>query len=118
MANPLAAQKAQSRTLIRLPRVERITGRGRSQIYRGVVDGTFPRPVRIGARAVAWIEAEVQQWINDRIAERDARTKQGDAVSTGAAHAAPNTSAVGATVGAKRFVPTVPTRADTVAPSQ
>lgn len=61
-----------SRVLIRLPRVRKDTGLGRSSIYEGVAAGTFPKPVRIGARAVAWVESEVNEWVAQRIAARDA----------------------------------------------
>jgi prophage regulatory protein len=36
-----------------------------------MADDTFPRPVSLGSRAVAWIESEVQDWILERIEERD-----------------------------------------------
>ena len=52
--------------LIRRPEVEQITGKSRSGIYEGIADGTFPRPVRIGARAVAWRESDIQNWIDQR----------------------------------------------------
>jgi predicted DNA-binding transcriptional regulator AlpA len=35
--------------------------------------GNFPRPVRISARSVGWPENEIDDFIADRIAERDAR---------------------------------------------
>ena len=41
-------------------------------LHRKVKDGTFPAPVKIGARAVAWVTAEVAEWEAQRIAERDA----------------------------------------------
>jgi len=57
--------------LLRRPEVERATGLSRSRIYQLMDDGKFPRPVEIGPRAVAWVEAEVAEWNNARIAERD-----------------------------------------------
>lgn len=45
----------------------------KAQIWRKVKDGSFPKPVRLGANRVAFIQAEIQQWIKDRIAERDAK---------------------------------------------
>ncbi|WP_416383206.1 helix-turn-helix transcriptional regulator [Marinobacter sp. F4218] len=53
--------------MLRRPEVESITGRSRSAIYEGIANGTFPRPVRIGARAVAWPESVIRQWIADRM---------------------------------------------------
>lgn len=42
-------------------------------LHRKVKEGTFPAPVKIGARAVAWITTEVEEWERRVIAERDAR---------------------------------------------
>lgn len=58
-------------TLMKLPEVEARTGKKRSAIYAEISAGTFPAPVKIGARASAWVAAEIQDWIDSRIAERD-----------------------------------------------
>ena len=58
-------------TLLRLPEVRARTGLSRTAIYDGVAMGYFPHPVKIGRRASAWIEAEIEAWIADRIASRD-----------------------------------------------
>ncbi|MEY2735275.1 MAG: hypothetical protein RLZ58_684 [Pseudomonadota bacterium] len=52
--------------LLRLPEVSARVGLRRSALYAAVQAGTFPPPVRIGKRAVAWPESEVQAWIEDR----------------------------------------------------
>jgi prophage regulatory protein len=54
-------------TILRLPEVKRSTGLSRSTIYLRVAEGTFPRPVSLGGRAVGWLEAEVQDWLQRRI---------------------------------------------------
>ncbi|EJQ0105560.1 AlpA family phage regulatory protein, partial [Shigella flexneri] len=36
-------------------------------IYRLISLGRFPKPVKIGPRSVAFIESEVDEWINQRI---------------------------------------------------
>lgn len=56
-------------TLIKRPEVRRRTTLSDSALYRLMDDGDFPRPVRPNpsGRAVAWVEAEVEQWIADRI---------------------------------------------------
>lgn len=54
-------------TILRLPEVKRSTGLSRSTIYLRVAEGTFPKPVRLGGRAVGWLEAEVQDWLQRRI---------------------------------------------------
>jgi prophage regulatory protein len=65
---------------IRLPEVMSRTGYGRTSIYRKMEDGSFPKSLKLGgppkdpnefdSRAVAWIEDEVDQWVEDRIDER------------------------------------------------
>ena len=45
---------------LKLPEVRIRTGKSRSSIYQGVNDGTFPKPIKIGPRAVGWIEAEIE----------------------------------------------------------
>ena len=55
---------------LRLPEVQARTGLSRSTIYVRVEQGTFPRPVSLGSRAVGWIEAEVEAWMRQRVAER------------------------------------------------
>ena len=69
--------------LIRLPEVLSRTGYGRTTIYRKMEDGSFPRSVKLGgpledpeafdSRAVAWIEHEVDQWIESMIEENELR---------------------------------------------
>jgi prophage regulatory protein len=53
--------------LLRLEAVKEITGLSRSTIY---ADPGFPRPVKIGERAVAWVEDEIKEWVDERIAMR------------------------------------------------
>ncbi len=44
----------------------------RAHIYRLIKDGKFPKPVRLGENRVAFVADEIDAWINERIAERDA----------------------------------------------
>jgi prophage regulatory protein len=64
-----------SRALVleRLPQVKARTGLSRSEIYRRIAIGDFPAPVKLGQRASAWSKHEVDAWISQRIAERDAK---------------------------------------------
>ena len=57
--------------LIKLNEVKQDTGLSRSSIYRLVKNGDFPKPVKLGERASAWLESEVNNWIADRIEQRD-----------------------------------------------
>lgn len=51
---------------LRMPAVMRMTGLGRSTIYRMVADKRFPGPVRLGPRAVAWRRTDLEQWSDAR----------------------------------------------------
>lgn len=51
---------------LRLPTVMRVTGLGRSTIYRLMADQKFPCPVRLGPRAVAWRRCDIEAWSDDR----------------------------------------------------
>jgi len=53
--------------ILRLPAVKERTGLSRSTIYLRISEGSFPAPVSLGGRAVGWIEAEIQGWVEDRI---------------------------------------------------
>ena len=48
------------------------SGFSRWWIRQSVIEGKFPRPVPTGGRSTKFVAHEVDQWINDRIAERDA----------------------------------------------
>jgi prophage regulatory protein len=56
--------------MLRLRQVREKTGMSQSCIYRAMSDAGFPRPARIGARAVAWLESEVDEWLTARLAKR------------------------------------------------
>ena len=51
---------------VRLKETIRITNFSRSSIYRGIRDGSFPIPVRIGERAIAFKIKELEKWIESR----------------------------------------------------
>lgn len=51
---------------LRMPHVVRMTGLGRSTIYRMIAEKTFPPPVRLGMRAVAWRRSDLDRWSETR----------------------------------------------------
>lgn len=53
----------QNTRLIRLPEVMNKTGYGKAWIYRLINEGLFPKPIKIGTRAIAFIESEIDEWI-------------------------------------------------------
>lgn len=57
--------------LIKLPEVIKNTGFSKSHIYDQVKKGNFPKQVNLTAGSSAWVESEVDEWIADKIAERD-----------------------------------------------
>lgn len=58
-----------SQSLIRLPEVQRRTSYSKAWIYRLMSQGKFPASVKIGSRAIAFVESEIDEWISQRIAE-------------------------------------------------
>lgn len=53
--------------LIRLPEVMNRVSLSRTSIYNRMNDGTFPKPVKLGPRAIAWQESSIDEWISDCI---------------------------------------------------
>ena len=54
-------------TMLRLPTVKERVSLGRSSIYAAIKRGTFPAPVRLSERAVAWVESDIDAWLASRI---------------------------------------------------
>ena len=52
--------------LMRREQVEQRTGLARTTIYRKMRDGSFPQPIRVGARAVRWPCSEIEAWLAAR----------------------------------------------------
>jgi prophage regulatory protein len=52
---------------LRLPKVKAITGLSKSSLYELIRANSFPAPVRLGPRIVAWVTSEVKQWAAERI---------------------------------------------------
>lgn len=72
----MAAQIQSAITILRRKQVEARTGLSRSTIYSklkdnpkrpGDYDPTFPKPISVGAKAVGWIEAEINAWLTAQI---------------------------------------------------
>jgi len=52
---------------LRLPKVKAVTGLSKSSLYDLIRANSFPAPVHLGARTVAWVASEVKQWAAERI---------------------------------------------------
>ena len=57
--------------LMKIKEVMDCTGLGRSTLYNYISEELFPKPVSLGTRSVAWVESEVEEWILEKIAQRD-----------------------------------------------
>jgi len=57
--------KEVARRILRLKEVIRLTGLSKSSIYKRIEEGTLPRQVRLGGRAVGWWEHEIQEWLTN-----------------------------------------------------
>lgn len=56
--------------MLRLPAVKHTTGLGRTTIYEMAKSGTFPKPVKISARAVGWSSQAIQDWLTQRLGQQ------------------------------------------------
>ena len=65
------ASKPTGLRYLRLRDVCERVGVGPSTIYKMMATGAFPRQVKLSVRTAAWIESEVEAFMNARIAERD-----------------------------------------------
>jgi len=64
--------------LERMNEVTKRTGLARATIYRRMGEGTFPQPVKLGARAIAWRSSDVDAWI-ESLPEINSMEHDGDA---------------------------------------
>lgn len=62
---------ATQRRLIKISEVQSKVAKNRSWIYAQIQAGAFPKQVSLGRGSVAWVESEIDAWIDARIEERD-----------------------------------------------
>ena len=51
--------------ILRRTQVEQIIGLSRSTIYSMMSHGLFPKPIRLGQRAVGWRQSVIMEWLNE-----------------------------------------------------
>ena len=56
------------RSIVRLDGVRFQTGLSKSTIYDKIKEGTFPKPLKLGARAVGWLQSDINAWIDRCVA--------------------------------------------------
>lgn len=54
-------------TILRRKQVQERTGLSRSTIYLRVAQGTFPKSISLEARAVGWVDAEIDEWLRSQV---------------------------------------------------
>ena len=54
--------------ILRRKDVESMVGLSRSTIYKLMNQGLFPKPIRLGPRAVGWRISDIENWINQQAA--------------------------------------------------
>ena len=54
--------------ILRRRTVEDRTGLSRSTIYLRMAQGTFPKSIPLGPRAIGWLESEVEAWLQAQVA--------------------------------------------------
>ena len=54
---------------LRMPEVRDMTGLSRPQIYLLISQDKFPKQIKLGQKASAWLLSEIQDWMQSRIAE-------------------------------------------------
>src|ERR1700733_6991481 len=52
---------------LRLPKVKAVTGLSKTSLYELIRANSFPAPIHLGTRTVAWVASEVNQWAAERI---------------------------------------------------
>ncbi|WP_123659353.1 AlpA family transcriptional regulator [Salinisphaera japonica] len=70
MSESTASTASAERRILRRPEVEAKTGFKRAHIYNLIKQGRFPKPMRLGVRAVGWDSLEIEAWIAERLNER------------------------------------------------
>ena len=63
-------------SILRLPAVKARTGLSRSTIYQRVTERRFPAPVSLGARAIGWLDSEIEKWLDECVAASRGTTRR------------------------------------------
>lgn len=63
-------------TILRFPQVTARVGLPRSSIYEKMEKNEFPKPIKLGPKAIGWVSSEIEAWIKKQIRERDKSRKR------------------------------------------
>jgi len=67
MSLVLTPPPPRSHRILRWPELKNTVGYSRTNIYYLMKKGDFPQSIKLGGRAIGWLESEVNEWINDRV---------------------------------------------------
>ena len=67
LESPAKLRRDPNERALRLRQVSQLTGLGRSMIYQMQAEGRFPQRIKLGERAVGWLESEVRDWLATRV---------------------------------------------------
>ena len=67
LESPANLRRDPNERALRLKQVSQLTGLGRTMIYQMQAEGRFPQRIKLGERAVGWLESEVRHWLATRI---------------------------------------------------
>ena len=65
--SPASPNEQEDVCFLRLPDVKLVTGLSKSSLYALIRANSFPAPVRLGPRTVAWVRSEIKQWAAERV---------------------------------------------------
>ncbi len=68
----IVSEQQEKAEMLRKPEVVAMVSLSGSTINKKVADGSFPKPQKIGSRAVAWRRADIEKWIADCSCEGNA----------------------------------------------
>ena len=60
--------------IYRFPEVMKLTGLSRSSIYLAVSKEEFPKPIKIGRRAVGWPNDVIEKWVQKLMEKNNENT--------------------------------------------
>ena len=63
----MAEQIQSALKILRRRQVEQRVGLTRSPLYQRIKDGAFPAPIRLGSKAVGWLEHEIDRWLAEPV---------------------------------------------------
>lgn len=72
----MSAQLRAAGAILRRTQVEIEVGLKRSTIYQRMQEGTFPRPIRLGERAVGWRASDIERFLEDPAGYRARRSDE------------------------------------------